>query len=433
MPMQAVLACGPEYCSVTQNLLQYHLVACIIWLGWKYKRYFQINISILPRCGSSSPSMMREHMDSFHYTFPALRGIQAGREYYVAMCPLKLLPKIFEFDSQALPPELRAQRVLNRARIPALTRYIVDHPADYVFSALTASVNSEVKFVPLEAQGVKHNIGELKVPLSAQFVINDGQHRRAAIEEALREQPDLGDETIAVVVFLDSGLKRSQQIFADLNTHAVRASASIGILYDFHSPLAHVARRVVAEVPAFKGMTEMERSSIPNRSLKLFTLSGVYYATGALLRKNSEDEVSAQEEQLAVDYWTALCEVIPEWNERIMRSTSSLELRRDYIHFHSVTLHALGMVGADLAATYPRAWRKRLEQLRKIDWRRTNSVWEGRAMVGGQLSKARAQIIRTASAIKQVLGLPLSPEETRLEQLGLDRVVGMDELLETER
>ena len=30
----------------------------------------------------------------YTYTFPALRGIQAGREYYVAMCPLKLLPRI---------------------------------------------------------------------------------------------------------------------------------------------------------------------------------------------------------------------------------------------------------------------------------------------------------------------------------------------------
>ena len=28
----------------------------------------------------------------FSYNFPAVRGIQAGREYYVSMVPLKLLP-----------------------------------------------------------------------------------------------------------------------------------------------------------------------------------------------------------------------------------------------------------------------------------------------------------------------------------------------------
>lgn len=41
----------------------------------------------------------------YTYTFPALRGIQARREYYVAMCPLKLLPKIFLFDEGSLPPD----------------------------------------------------------------------------------------------------------------------------------------------------------------------------------------------------------------------------------------------------------------------------------------------------------------------------------------
>jgi hypothetical protein len=34
-------------------------------------------------------------MDSFNYTFAALRGVQARREYFVAMCPLRLIPKIF--------------------------------------------------------------------------------------------------------------------------------------------------------------------------------------------------------------------------------------------------------------------------------------------------------------------------------------------------
>jgi hypothetical protein len=55
-------------------------------------------------------------------------------------------------------------------------------------------------------------------------------------------------------------------------------------------------------------------------------------------------------------------------------------------------------------------------------------------MVGGQLSKARAQIIRTASALKHALGLPLSPEETRLEQLPIDHTAPADDdLLEAER
>ena len=45
-------------------------------------------------------------------SFTAIRGIQAGREYYAAMCPLKVIPKIFLLDEEELTAELRAQRTL---------------------------------------------------------------------------------------------------------------------------------------------------------------------------------------------------------------------------------------------------------------------------------------------------------------------------------
>ena len=42
-------------------------------------------------------------------------------------------------------------------------------------------------------------------------------------------------------------------------------------------------------------------------------------------------------------------------------------------------------------------------------------MWEGRALVGGQLSKAHQNIVLTANAIKIHLGLDLSTEEQRVE------------------
>ena len=58
--------------------------------------------------------------------------MQAGREYYVAMCPLKLIPKIFLFDDDEIPADMRAQRSLNRARIPEIARYLVSNPKEWV-------------------------------------------------------------------------------------------------------------------------------------------------------------------------------------------------------------------------------------------------------------------------------------------------------------
>jgi len=59
-------------------------------------------------------------------------------------------------------------------------------------------------------------------------MINDG-HRRAAFELALKEK-SWANKTIAVVFFLDVGLKRSQQMFTDLNRYAARPAPSLNIL-----------------------------------------------------------------------------------------------------------------------------------------------------------------------------------------------------------
>jgi len=362
-------------------------------------------------------------MEAYNYQFTALRGIQSGREYYVAMCPLKLIPKIFLFDEQEIPANLRAQRVLNRARVPEIARYLLDNPQSYVFSSITASIDGEVTFKPMAERGYERNAGILTVAMTSRFLINDGQHRRAAIEEALKENPKLGDETISVVFFIDAGLDRSQQLFADLNTHAVRPTRSIGILYDHRDSLSELARCLMESVPIFNGLTETERTTISNRSTKLFTLSAIFQASQALLGKGRKDRITKTEQQIAQTYWTALGEVIPEWRLIIQREISAAELRRDYVHSHGVTLHALGIVGQTLLDAYPIQWRERLQPLAQANWQRTNPYWEGRAMIRGKMSKATDNVLLTANGIKTVLGLPLSSAEFQLEN-SLSTIIG---------
>lgn len=58
----------------------------------------------------------------FTYAFPSIKGVQAGKNYYTVMVPLKLLAKIFVSDSDDVSPEFRAQRRLNESRIPAIKK-----------------------------------------------------------------------------------------------------------------------------------------------------------------------------------------------------------------------------------------------------------------------------------------------------------------------
>lgn len=357
---------------------------------------------------------------TFEYVFPAIRGIQARREYYTSMCPLRLINKLFLFDDDELLPEIRAQRTLNRSRVPEIARYVVNNPENYVFSAITASVDADVRFEPLGSGREGQKLGLLHIPMSARFVINDGQHRRAAIEAALRDRPELGDETIAVVFFLDIGLERSQQMFADLNRHAVRPSRSLGVLYDHRDDLAQVAKLVVLRSSLFRGLVEMERSTLSPRSRRLFTLSAIYAATSALVKHQAGGEVENLA-STAVRFWETIATQFPEWGHVRAGTMTAGEVRRDFIHSHSVVLHAIGNAGSELLQRDGPEALTHLNALHELDWSRANArQWEGRAIVGGAVAKASNNVTLTTNVIKQHLGLPLSVEEQRIETAFLE-------------
>lgn len=355
----------------------------------------------------------------FEYVFPAIRGTQAGHEYYVTMCPLRIIPRLFLFNEEELPPEMRAQRSLNKARVPEMARYIVENPDSYIFSALTASVNAEVRFESLAGgSGAAERVGTLTIPMSATFVINDGQHRRAAIQQALAENPALGDETIAIVMFIDVGLQRCQQMFADLNRYAVRPAPSIGVLYDHRDPMAELTRQVVNSNAFLRDATDMENSSLSRRSRKLFTLSAMHTANASLLEGIHEDEFESRVE-LASKYWQAVATQFPQWLQASSGEITAGGLREDFIHTHSIVLHALGRVGNALLrkSEDPKVWEQTLKKLKTIDWHRANAaVWEGRATSGGNVSKSRRNVELTTAYIRTTLGLPLPPDEQRAEE-----------------
>lgn len=353
--------------------------------------------------------------NTFEYIFPAIRGVQAGREYYVSMCPLRLIPKIFLFDDEELVPELRAQRVLNRARVPDISNYILENRDSYVFSAITASVDGDVKFQPVGTEVDESRVGALHIDMNARFIINDGQHRRAAIELALKQEPILGDETIAVVLFLDRDLQRSQQMFADLNRYAIRPSRSLGLLYDHRNDLSKITKLVALRSTAFKDVVEMEKSTLSERSRKLFTLSAIYSGNAALL-EGAEFSNLEHASKRCIEFWDELARCIPEWGHVRASTMTAGEVRRDFLHSHAIVLQALGIAGNQLLRDAQSGWRERLKLLKGIDWSRSNAkLWEGRALIGGRASKSSHNVILTSNVIKQRLKLDLGPDEKRVE------------------
>lgn len=166
----------------------------------------------------------------------------------------------------------------------------------------------------------------------------------------------------------------------------------------------------------FRNFVEMESSNLSARSRRLFTLSALHSAITALLQglelPNNKDA-----EHVSWSYWEAVDDLIPDWGEVRRRSLSASEMRKQYLHTHGIALHAMGLLGNTLLrdSLDPEDWKPRLALLRDVDWSRTNPDWEGRAIIGGRVSKNHQNVVLTVNYLRKQLGLKLTAAEQQAE------------------
>lgn len=342
------------------------------------------------------------------YSFPVVKGVQAGKEYYIGMIPLNMLSKLFIEDYEYVLPEYRAQRKLNENRIPEIKRYILENKDSYVFSALTASIDGEFKYIPSNNESV----GVLEISLDSRFLINDGQHRKAAILAALEEDESIGSETISVVFFGDKGLNRSQQMFTDLNKHAVKTSNSISELYDSRDDFAVITRNVVSKIEFLNTYTDKEKDILGKYSSSLFTLNSFYSANKTIVGRADPNCY----ESFITEYWSLVAKHMCPWNELMRHEVSKVDLREKYIATQNVVIQAFGRVGNCLKDNNGGV-EKYISKIETIDWSRSASIWRMRA-VGktGRILTNKLAVVLIANVIKQAMGLPLSSEEKQAEK-----------------
>ena len=347
------------------------------------------------------------------YQFPAVKGCQAGKAYYICMVPLGLMSKIFVTDSGDVPAEYRAQRKLNEARIPEICGYILSNRDSYVFSALAASVDGDMKFIP---DAGNENAGILEIDMAASFLINDGQHRKAAIDAAIAEDETLKEETISIVLYKDQGLQRSQQMFTDLNKHAVTTSKSLNTLYESKDPVALITKKVVNSINFLRKYTDKEKDNLSKYSSNIFTLNTFYTANKRMFKVVGD---SQKAEKLIHAFWSNVVENMREWNEMANGELSKKSLREDYITTQGLIILALGRLGEFYFVNPKIDMAKSLKGLQKVDWLRNNEeCWMNRAIKpNGKINRNEQGIFLTYIQIKRLLSLPISSEETKKEKV----------------
>ena len=278
------------------------------------------------------------------------------------------------------------------------------------FSALAAAIDGEYNFAPSAASA---DLGILEVSMDARFMIVDGQHRKASIIEAITEDETLNTETISVVFYEDKGLQHGQQMFTDLNKHAVKTSNSIAELYDSRDALAVITRRVVSSIDFFNQYTDKEKDILGKFSSNFFTLNTFYKANKRIIKRAECSELT---EEFLTRYWSAVAQHIVPWAEVTSKELSKVDLREKYIITQAIIIQSFGVLG-NYYFTHPDVnLEESIAGLEKVDWLRSADCWKDRVI------RSNGKIINSADAarlacnvLKQILGIDLDDEDLAYE------------------
>ncbi len=374
---------------------------------------------------------------------PALKGHLGGVDFFIITLTLAEVPRyiVGTDPNPDLSPTLRENRRANPARFAQIADYVVCNPSDYRFSALTCTYGKNGDNEPTDWEPFNPDapvgstgwtLGILTLNQDDPLIIVDGQHRLGGIEKAIDLEPELRNDSIAVVLFPYIDLRANQQLFSDLNRTQKPPTKSLNILFDYRDVKNRVVQEVVNKVSVFKVRVNMELASVAKSPTEMFTLAGVYQATDPMIKgayrgglveeqlkgeNKLENEKGNEDEyvEFLVDAWEFIAEQFPEWGKVANDEMDIAQHRQNYLHWNSGVLSSIGeFVGVAMrqrGADWKDAVKTALTHPDNGNWRRDMDQWQGIVTAGKQVLPRSAVRFQLVAYLKVKAGLELTEGE----------------------
>ena len=293
-------------------------------------------------------------------SIPAIGLNQSGKKSYLLAVTFEQAAQLFTNVDESIPPDQRHQRKINKTKSASLAGYIIDNwESDYIIPPLICSISHN---------NLEYKNGKLTFDFDSiddTILINDGQHRKQGIAEAIKEIgdscPKLLKEEVGVMLIPDVGLELAQQICSDINSNGKPISPSQSQIYNHRSKDVNTTKAIEGRVPLFLNFIDKERGQ-PAKE-KLFTFSKLH-KTICLINAKLYDLGVTNEDQYPIisAYWNNLTELINEWdyvsNEKVEAKNNKVatdhlikkigEFKTESLAFHGGTLSVLGRLAIDL-------------------------------------------------------------------------------------
>ena len=224
-----------------------------------------------------------------------------------------------------------AQRKLNKTRVRAISKYILENyeQGTIFFPPICVNIHPQ----PIYQDGM------IFLPYdSVSMRLTDGQHRCYGIGELLRELKNensleynlISQLEIGVLLYSALPLEEERQAFRDQNLLVQRPSVSLSHYFDKRNPHVLIAKELLETVPQFIDNIEFVENSLGKHNPKLMTLSTLVQSIKHTLpnlksKKNLEDKVA-----WLTAFWEALANTFTDnpWDIKNKEEKKSTKKRK---------------------------------------------------------------------------------------------------------
>lgn len=346
------------------------------------------------------------------FFFPAVRGVQGGKTFYVATVPFRMLKRLMSVDIGDVLD--RSQRNVDPGRAKAVAKYLCENKDGFVLPSLTGIVEDES--LQFEEYVMGTNTGKLALSMDATIKLFDGQHRATGIMQALRDNPLLSVNTITIQLFVHMSLQERQQAFSDINANAKPVSASLNLAYNQRDEGLNRIASEIRKVEAWAGQIDFERNIVGKNSDMLFSYRHVVQASRLLLGITAKDLPNAMDLSNVGHWWNQIAPSVG-WNiaEKIAATKNDkacIEIREkaaNSVAFTAAGLLTLGRVG-NICRQKERNnvphWKVVEALQRSVCWDKSDELWQGNLVdeQGRMVATSSAQIAAAQAIMERIDG-----------------------------
>lgn len=327
---------------------------------------------------------------------------EQGRRHHLAFSlPFNLLIEMAKLQTaDTKKHKSNAEELINRPLMPQhvdeIAKYLLE-TENYILPSFIFNSKTPIKVFVFGTGAVK--FGYAVMPTNVELYVTDGQHRLKAIEKAIKERPELRDDSVTVLVVQEEDIDQIHQDFADCAKNKPIPPALLAA-FDVSNILAKLTRQIARNSVVFEGRIDKISRTIGKDPNYMFTMNQLRIGMAEFLFGSSRKQVIESRSSQNKDETIKLLEQAQLFYIEFARQndtwkfllqpkaeTANLDLyilRQQRIDFNTVGLQILSRVGHLIffGKDFSSEQRQSLvASLAQLDYRRDAPLWQNNVVL----------------------------------------------------